>query len=80
MQNAVSGTAAGLMARGMDLAGAQSLATMQMAGRVARQGMVLAFDHLFLVGAVCFALILPLVMLFRRPKLETGAPAHIEME
>ena len=80
VQQIINGTAGGLVARGMDLAGAQGLATMQMAGRVARQGMVLAFDHLFLVGAICFAAILPMVLLFRRPKLDTGAPAHIEME
>ncbi len=80
VQNIVNGTAGGLVARGMDLAGAQNLATMQMAGRVARQGMVVAFDHLFLVGALCFAAILPLVLLFRRPKTAGAAPAHIEME
>jgi len=76
----LAATRAGLMARGMDFASAQSTALRSFAGKVAQQGMVLAFEQVFLLGVLLFVAILPLILLLRRPKQGAAAPAHIEME
>lgn len=78
----LAATENGLLARGLDAATAHSMALMQFTGRVARQGMVIAFDHLFVIGALCFVAILPAILLLRRPAqaAAAGAPAHVEME
>ena len=48
---------------------------------VARQGMVIAFDHLFLVGAGFFAALIPLIMMLRKPRAAAASgPVHVEME
>jgi DHA2 family multidrug resistance protein len=80
----VMSTEGGLVARGVDAASAHSTALMQLMGTVARQGMVIAFDHIFTIGAICFIAILPMAILLRRPEAEKdtrgSAPAHVEME
>jgi DHA2 family multidrug resistance protein len=70
----------GLMARGLDFVTASETALKSFAGMVARQGMVLAFDRLFVVGAICFACVLPFVLLLRRPKQAPATPVHVEVE
>ncbi len=81
VQARLLGTEASLMARGMDAAAAHTMALRSLAGTVARQGMVLAFDHLFVVGAICFACVLPMILLLRRPPAAViSAPVHVEVE
>jgi DHA2 family multidrug resistance protein len=79
VQARLAGTTAGLMARGMSAADAQSTALRSLAGTVARQGMVLAFDHLFVVGVIAFACVIPLALMLRRP-VQAPQPAHVELE
>jgi DHA2 family multidrug resistance protein len=53
------------------------LALRMLAGRVARQGAVLAYEKIFLLQAVTFVVVLPLLFFLRAPK---NAPAqHVEM-
>ncbi len=82
VQARLAGTEMGMMARGADAASAHHAGLLSMAGAVARQGMVIAFDHVFIVGAICFAFLIPLIMLLRKPAAApAGAgPVHIEME
>lgn len=49
-------------------------------GAVARQGMVLAFEKTFAVGAGLFLLAFPLVLLLRKPAGPVAAPTHVEIE
>jgi len=71
----------GLMARGMDLGSARELALRMMSGTVAREAMVMAFQKLFVVGAMAFVVVLPLLLLLRAPKVPPAAPLpHVEME
>jgi DHA2 family multidrug resistance protein len=81
VQARLAGTVAALMARGLDAVSARALALRSLAGTVAREGMVLAFEHVFVVGAICFAFVIPLVLLLRRPALAAAStPAHVELE
>ncbi|MFZ5439831.1 MAG: DHA2 family efflux MFS transporter permease subunit [Myxococcota bacterium] len=74
-------TKAAMLARGLDEPSATAMALRSFAGKVAQQGMVIAFDQLFVVGAICFALVLPLILMLRRPtQSAVVAPAHVEME
>jgi DHA2 family multidrug resistance protein len=74
-------TQGGLMARGLDANSAHELALRMMGGTVAREGMVLAFEKLFVVGSVAFIFVLPLFLLLRPPKSAPAtAPVHVEME
>jgi DHA2 family multidrug resistance protein len=72
----------GLSGMGMDAVSAQALGLRMMAGTVARQAAVLAFDKLFVLAALLFVVVLPLVFLLKAPK---GGPAsgekpHIDVE
>ncbi|MCY1015728.1 DHA2 family efflux MFS transporter permease subunit [Pyxidicoccus sp. MSG2] len=72
----------GLAGTGMDALSAQALGLRMMAGTVARQAAVLAFDKLFVLAALLFVVVLPLVFLLKAPK---GGPAsgekpHIDVE
>ncbi|MCC6526728.1 MAG: DHA2 family efflux MFS transporter permease subunit [Polyangiaceae bacterium] len=80
VQARLLGAEASMLARGMDPTTAHGAASRAFAGTVARQGTVLAFDHLFVLGAVCFALVIPLILMLRRPAQSAGAPVHVEME
>ncbi len=76
--NAMQG---GLVGRGLDANSAHDLALRMLGGTVAREGMVIAFQKLFEVGALCFLVVLPLLFLLRAPKSAPGAqPVHVEME
>lgn len=79
VQARLGATVAGFMARGMDAVTAKAVALRVLAGTIARQGTVIAFEHLFVIGAICFAGILPFVLLMRRPARVT-APVHVELE
>ncbi|MFO0594412.1 MAG: DHA2 family efflux MFS transporter permease subunit [Myxococcaceae bacterium] len=80
VQARLRATEGGLLARGMDAAHAHEVALRSFGGAVARQAMVIAFDQLFVVGAICFLCVLPMVAMLRRPKVVTAAPVHVEME
>lgn len=74
-------TQLGLQARGFDLPTAHALAIKMLGGTVAREAMVMAFEKLFVVGALAFLAVLPLFFMLRQPKLATVAPLpHVEME
>jgi DHA2 family multidrug resistance protein len=70
-----------MIRRGMDAATAHAMALRVLAGTVARQAQVIAFDKSFVLGAVLMLALLPLVFFLEHPK-ETGeAPpeaAHVE--
>ena len=64
------------------IAAAPGFGVQMLAGAVARQSMVLAFDKLFILGALMFAAVLPLLFLLKAPK-DLGAknssePIHVE--
>jgi DHA2 family multidrug resistance protein len=69
----------GLMGRGMDAGSAHATALRAMAGTVARQGQLLAFDKCFQLSALLMVVLLPLVFLLRSPDHGEGAP-HLEVE
>ncbi|MGZ3459757.1 MAG: DHA2 family efflux MFS transporter permease subunit [Archangium sp.] len=73
---------AGMMARGMDSTHAQETALRMLSGITARQGMVLAFDKLFVLAALLFLVVMPLIAFLTAPKLSDGPhePAHIDVE
>jgi DHA2 family multidrug resistance protein len=78
----VDGIANGLMGRGIDPATAQAFATMRLNGMAAQQGMVIAFDKLFLLAGLLFIAIMPLVIFLKPPK--TAGPiekaeVHVEI-
>ena len=73
---------AGLMGRGLDFGAAQEAALRMLSGIAARQGMVLAFDKLFLLAAGLFLVVMPLVLFLKAPKHSEGPqePVHIDVE
>ncbi|QSQ28275.1 DHA2 family efflux MFS transporter permease subunit [Pyxidicoccus parkwayensis] len=75
MQKALGGT-------GMDAVSSQALALRMMSGTVARQAAVLAFDKLFVLAALLFVVVLPLVFLLKAPKSgpASGETPHIDVE
>ncbi|HEY8076484.1 MAG TPA: hypothetical protein VIF62_20305, partial [Labilithrix sp.] len=72
--NAMKGA---LVARGADLLSASDVALHALAARVARQGAVLAYEKVFLLQAVTFLVVLPLLFFLRAPKSEGNQ--HIEL-
>ncbi|ATB32066.1 DHA2 family efflux MFS transporter permease subunit [Melittangium boletus] len=72
----------GFMARGMDFTAAQETALRMLSGLTARQGLVLAFDKLFLLAALLFLLVLPLVLFLKAPPRSDGPheTPHIDVE
>ena len=72
----------GFMARGMDFTAAQETALRMLSGLTARQGMVLAFDKLFLLAALLFLLVMPLVLFLKAPPRSDGPQEtpHIDVE
>lgn len=79
----LAGAQAQAALHGIDPTAAHELALRSLAGATQRQGMVLAFEKLFLVGALLFLAVLPLVLLLRTRKATAGAPpaeaAHVEV-
>lgn len=76
----LAGAEAGLMGRGLDANTAHGVALRVLGGTAAREGMVLGFERLFVVGAVAFLCVLPLILLLRRPTLGAAKPVHVELE
>jgi len=71
----------GLQARGIDSGNARELALRMLGGSVAREAMMMSFEKLFVVGAMAFVVVLPLLLLLRAPKVAAIAPLpHVEME
>ncbi len=64
----------GLMARGMDAVSAHTASLGAMAGTVARQAMVLAYDRTFIVSGVAFLFALPLLIFLKTVRAEGSAP------
>jgi DHA2 family multidrug resistance protein len=56
---------AGLGARGLDRADAPAAAGRLLAGTVARQASVLAFERMFLLAGVCFLFVIPVALLLK---------------
>jgi MFS transporter, DHA2 family, multidrug resistance protein len=74
------GTETSLIARGMSSALAHENALRSLAGTLAKQASVIAFDKLFIIGALLFALVFPLLLLLRAPKTGASQPVHVELE
>jgi hypothetical protein len=71
---------AGLMRRGIGAAAAHAGALRAMAGMVARQAEVVAFDKAFQLGGLMMLTLLPLVFFLRQPAQPFSAAAHVEVE
>ena len=69
---------AGMMARGADFYTAQTRALRLLDANISRQSVVLSINHVFVLIAGLFVLVLPLVLLLRRG--ESGAPAEVAAE
>lgn len=76
----IDATAAMLRAHGMSAIDAKQAALRAVAGAVARQGTVLAFEKTFLLQGIVFLAVLPLLFFLRVGKAEeSGEAAHIEL-
>jgi DHA2 family multidrug resistance protein len=71
----LAGTQAALVARGVSPGAAREAAVRSLGGSVTLQGMVIAFDRLFITGALLFVAVLPLVLLLRAPKKPPTSPS-----
>jgi DHA2 family multidrug resistance protein len=73
---------AGLQARGVDPVTARGTSTALLAFAAMRQGMVLSFEKVFLLSAVFFVLIMPLLVFLKSPMHGQGGrkpEVHVEM-
>jgi MFS transporter, DHA2 family, multidrug resistance protein len=72
----------GLLTRGLDVGATHELALRAVNGTVAREATVMAFEKLFVVGAIAFVVVLPLLLMLRVPKKAESAASllHVEME
>lgn len=71
----------GLQAHGIDSSNARDLALRMLSGTVTREAMMMAFEKLFVIGALAFVVVLPLLLLLQAPKVAVVAPLpHVEME
>jgi DHA2 family multidrug resistance protein len=70
---------ASFRAHGASVSEAHQAALRSLGAAVAEQGTVIAFDKLFLTGALLFFGVLPMVFLLRRRK-DAAPPAHVEVE
>ncbi|MFO0729155.1 MAG: DHA2 family efflux MFS transporter permease subunit [Myxococcota bacterium] len=74
-------TEGGLMARGLDAAHAHAMALRGLSGLITREGMVLAFEKLFVLGGLMFLVTLPLLAMLKKPKIAAAqGPTHVELE
>ncbi len=72
-----------MRAQGMDPVAASDTALRFLSGITAQQGMVMAFDRLFLLAGVLFLGILPILVFLRAPPLVSGGKTeklHMEIE
>ena len=68
-------------ARGFDPVAAKQMALRAMAGKVAMQGTVLAFEKTFLLQGIVFVLVMPLLFFLRVGEREkTDEPLEIPLE
>ncbi len=68
---------AGFMAKGMDFSTATNAAYAALAGMVQKQAIMVAFVQLFRLLALVFAIVIPLVLLMKRPKVtQPTVPGH----
>jgi DHA2 family multidrug resistance protein len=74
-QRWLASAAAAMAARGADPVSAQTMARQLLYGNVIRQAQVLAYNHVFQVVAITFALVLPMVLMLRRAQ----GSAHVEV-
>jgi DHA2 family multidrug resistance protein len=72
------GIEGGLIARGVSAGAAHESALRSLAGTVAKQGTVIGFDKAFVIGALLFAGVCPLLLLLRAPK--RAGSIHVEVE
>jgi DHA2 family multidrug resistance protein len=78
VQERLSGLQHGFIERGMDAASAQTAALQTLAGTVARQASVLAFQHVFLLAGVMFLMVLPLLPLLKVVRGAGSAPVETQ--
>jgi DHA2 family multidrug resistance protein len=64
------------MASGADAATASQRAYAMLFGMVQRQAAMLSFNHTYLFLAIMFVLVIPAILLMRRPKTRGGIAAH----
>lgn len=78
----MAATQKGLMQHGLDAAGANMASLQMMVGNVTRQAMVLAFDKLFVLAALMFVVVLPLVYFLKAAPGGGGSheKPHIDVE
>ena len=76
----VQGLQAAFAAQGMPHDAAHETALRSLSGLIAKQGMVLAFDKLFVVGALLFIAVLPLLLLLRGDSSAPQKPVHVDIE
>jgi DHA2 family multidrug resistance protein len=79
VQERLARVAAGLVQRGFDPVRARSGALASVAGAVARQGMVVAFEQVFLVSGIVLVCTLPLLY-FLKVKRVPSQKVHVELE
>jgi DHA2 family multidrug resistance protein len=79
VQARLSQVAAGLAQRGYDAVHAREGALRAVAGQVARQGMVIAFEQVLLLTGIVLLCTLPLLF-FLRVKSDPSQTVHVEME
>ncbi len=68
----------GLMARGFDAQSAHQAAFASLYGAATRQSMVLSFDKLFLLAAILFLVVLPLLVFLKDNPSGESAEVHLE--
>jgi DHA2 family multidrug resistance protein len=71
---------AAFMSKGMDAVSAKHAALEALHGIVVRQGMVIAFDKVFLLAGILFLLILPLLVFLKVKDVGDGKPAELHLE
>ncbi|RKH19239.1 DHA2 family efflux MFS transporter permease subunit [Corallococcus sp. CA047B] len=78
----MAATQQGLMQHGLDAAGAKAASLQMMVGSVSRQAMVLAFDKLFVLAALMFVVVLPLIYFLKAAPSGGGSheKPHIDVE
>jgi MFS transporter, DHA2 family, multidrug resistance protein len=78
----MASTQKGLMQHGLDSASASMASLQLMVGNVSRQAMVLAFDKLFVLAALLFVVVLPLVYFLKAAPSGGGSheKPHIDVE
>jgi DHA2 family multidrug resistance protein len=69
----------GFVARGMDAESARELALRALSGSVAKQGAVLAFDHVFLICGLLFLCVIPLLFFLEGNPNAPKADTHVEV-